>query len=335
MSEYNPHIKYQLNLMQFPLQDPREIWNLFLKQATLRGKQHLIVTRLEYRLVYLGQEKPPLLDPCIAGNAPEVEAHFPVAQAAYQDQENAIQSIKMQYLEYLEKYCNDIYLDILQEVGGEQGIGPLTIPQITLALRNEIKGTNIPQRMKTKAIVAATTIDTTHDRPARNLRNLLRMLLAKLLSMGYEYAPADILQLVQHMWLEHTPFNNLAQMAYSEAHTNENLTAAQLLDAMVDAETKAINQGSRLISQTSGAVYGANKAVTTTTPGKVTFQKQTTSLNTKQMEITARFEAAMAAAVALADKHPDEVNLKQFFCPIHGFQDSHKGADCMKIKSLP
>jgi CRISPR/Cas system CSM-associated protein Csm2 small subunit len=90
-----------------------------------------------------------------------------------------------------------------------------------------------------------------------------------------------------------------------------------------------------MITQTSRAVYGANKAVTTTTPGKATFQKQTTSLNTKQKEITKRVEEAMAAAVALTDKHLDEVKLRQFFNPIHDFQDSHRGEDCMKIKSLP
>jgi hypothetical protein len=327
MSEYIPHLKHQLNLFKEPLQDPREMWHLIIKKTTLINYQHLLVTVLQYRLVNLAQAREWLLDPKIAGNAPAVAAHFDAAHAAFKDQEDAKQSIKMQILEYIEANSHDTYLDILQEVGGEQGIGPLTIPQITTALRAEIAGTNVQQRLKTKAILEATRVDTTHDKPARNLRNLIRMLLAKLLTMEYEYAPADLLAIVQQMWLEHTPFNNIAQMAYSAAHTNPNVTAAILLDAMVVAETTAINQGTRMITQTSGAVYGANKVVT--------FQKQTTSLNTKQKEITKRFEEAMAAAVALADKHPDEVNMRQFFCPIHLFQDSHRGEDCLKIKNLP
>ena len=103
---------------------------------------------------------------------------------------------------------------------------------------------------------------------------------------------------------------------------------------MALAETKASDQGSRMVTQTSGAVYGANKAVTTTTT-TAPFQKPTTSLSTKQKELRQRFEDAMLAAVALADKHPNEVHLRKFYCPIHGFQDSHSGDDCLKIKNLP
>jgi hypothetical protein len=58
MSEYSSHLKHQLNLFKDPLEDPREIGNLFVKNNTLVNYQHLLVSSLELRLVYRTQENP-------------------------------------------------------------------------------------------------------------------------------------------------------------------------------------------------------------------------------------------------------------------------------------
>lgn len=321
------HLNNQLDLMAVSLHDPRQIWKRIVKRATLLGQAHLLVTELEFALVFLPQAIPLLLDPRV--NAPAVEAHFDSELKAYKAQVEAIRSIKMQILEYLELYRMDTYLDIIQDAGGEEAIGPLTIPQITTALRAEIAGTNVQQRLKVKAELEAAQIDTTHDRPARHFRNTIREMVNLLREMGYVYAPSDLLAIAQKAWLVLLSYNNIAQMAYNAAHTNVHITSAILLDAMATAETTAINQGSRMVTQTAGAVYGANKAVTSATP-----VRQTTGMNTKQLEIMKRFEEAMQAAVKLADKHPDEVKLRSHFCPVHGFQDSHSGEACLKVKNL-
>jgi len=188
MAESTSHHRIQLDLMSYTIDTPRGIWKLLLKQATLHDRQHFLVSQLEFAAVHLAVAQPLHLDPRLEANDPDNALHFPGMLKAYQEQVIDMRDIKIQILAYLEIHRPDTYREIIIGVGGEQGIGPLTIPQITTALREEIAGSNIRQTKIVKAELEATEIDTTQERPARHYRNCIAEFVTLLGEMGYVYA---------------------------------------------------------------------------------------------------------------------------------------------------